>query len=145
MTAARRRPAGRPVARVLARTAELAIAAGVLAGVMAVTVAGLAGTAARDAAETFNDLSVPTPSVVPSRSEILASDGTLIAYYYPDARDRLPVSYRQISPSMRQAIVAIEDYRYYQHGALDVQGTLRAIVADLAGGQVQGGSTIAQQ
>jgi membrane peptidoglycan carboxypeptidase len=141
----RRRPAGRLVPRVLARTAELAVAAGVLAGCMTLTVAGIAGAAARDAAETFNELSVPTPSVVPSRSEILAGNGSLIAYYYPEARDRMPVSYQRIAPSMRDAIVAIEDDRYYQHGAIDVQGTLRAIVADVAGGQVQGGSTVAQQ
>jgi membrane peptidoglycan carboxypeptidase len=143
--AARRRAASRLAPRVLARTAELAVAAGVLAGAMALTVVGLAGTAARDAAETFNDLSVPTPSVLPSRSEILASDGSLIAYYYPGDIYRLPVSYQEIAPSMRHAIVAIEDYRYFRHGAIDVQGTLRAIVADLTGGQVQGGSTIAQQ
>jgi membrane peptidoglycan carboxypeptidase len=145
VTAVRRRPAGRLVPRVLARTAELAVTAGVLVGCIALTVAGIAGAAARDAAQTFNDLSVPTPSVVPSRSEILAGNGSLIAYYYPDARDRMPVRYQQIAPSMRRAIVAIEDYRYYQHGAIDLQGTLRAIVADLAGGQVQGGSTLAQQ
>jgi membrane peptidoglycan carboxypeptidase len=129
---------------VLARIAELAVVAGVLAGAMALTVLGLAGMAVRDAAKTFNNLSVPTLSVVPSRSEILAGNGSLIAYYYPEARD-LPVRYQQISPSMREAIIAIEDYRYYQHGALDFQGTLRALVTDLAGGQVQGGSTLAQQ
>jgi membrane peptidoglycan carboxypeptidase len=145
VTSARRRPAGRSVSRVLARTAELALIAGLLVGGMTLTVAGLAGTAVRDTAETFIDLPVPTLAALPTRSEILTSDGSLIAYYYPGDIDRLPVSYNEIAPPMRQAIVAIEDYRYYQHGALDVQGTLRAIVADLAGGQVQGGSTLAQQ
>ena len=46
---------------------------------------------------------------------------------------------------MREAIVAIEDSRFYQHGAIDVRGTMRAIVTDLTGGQVEGGSTLAQQ
>jgi membrane peptidoglycan carboxypeptidase len=46
---------------------------------------------------------------------------------------------------MREAIMAIEDSRYYQHGALDIRGTLRAVATDLTGGQVQGGSTLAQQ
>jgi membrane peptidoglycan carboxypeptidase len=145
VTAARRRPAGRSVSRVLARTAELAVIAGLLVGCLTLTVAGLAGTAVRDAAQTFDNLALPNLSVLPTRSEILSSDGSLMAYYYPDDIDRLPVSYSQIAPSMRRAIVAIEDDRYYQHGALDIQGTLRAIVADLAGGQVQGGSTLAQQ
>ena len=39
--------------------------------------------------------------------------------YYPQGIDRVPVSYAQISPTMRQAIVAIEDSRFYQHGAID--------------------------
>ncbi len=133
------------MSRVLTRTAELAVAAGVLVGIITLTATGVAGLAVRDAAETFNDLPVPALSALPTRSEIFTANGSLIAYYYPDDIDRLPVRYSQIAPSMRNAIVAIEDYRYYHHGALDVQGTLRAIVSDLAGGQVQGGSTLAQQ
>ena len=47
---------------------------------------------------------------------------------------------------MVKAIVAIEDYRFYQHGALDLKGTLRAFVTNQAnGGVVQGGSSITQQ
>src|SRR3546814_4918249 len=47
---------------------------------------------------------------------------------------------------MRQAIIAIEDYRFYQHGALDLKGTLRAFVTNQASGSTrQGGSSITQQ
>ena len=48
---------------------------------------------------------------------------------------------------MRRSIVAIEDYRFYQHGALDLKGTLRAFLTNQAGngGGVQGGSSITQQ
>jgi membrane peptidoglycan carboxypeptidase len=47
---------------------------------------------------------------------------------------------------MVKSIVAIEDYRFYQHGALDLKGTLRALVTNQAsGGAVQGGSSITQQ
>ena len=47
---------------------------------------------------------------------------------------------------MVKSIVSIEDYRYYQHGALDLKGTLRALVTNQAsGGSVQGGSSITQQ
>ena len=47
---------------------------------------------------------------------------------------------------MRKAIIAIEDYRFYQHGALDLRGTLRAFVTNQAGsGTTQGGSSITQQ
>ena len=81
----------------------------------------------------------------PSRSEILTTNGKLIAYYYPNNIYRIPVSYNQISPVMRNAIVAIEDSRFYQDGAFDLRGTLRAIAADANGSSLQGGSTIAQE
>ena len=47
---------------------------------------------------------------------------------------------------MRQAQIAIEDHRYYEHGALDFKGTMRALVRNsAAGGTTQGGSSITQQ
>ena len=47
---------------------------------------------------------------------------------------------------MKQALVAIEDARFYDHGGLDVQGTLRALVTNMAAGEVrEGGSTLTQQ
>ena len=125
--------------------AVLSVVAGLLAGGMALTVTGMAGIATRDAVQTFDNLPVPNVSQLPARSEILNARGKLIAYYYPNHIYRVPVSYGQIAPSMRQAIVAIEDSRFYQHGAIDVHGTMRAIVTDLTAGQVEGGSTLAQQ
>jgi len=125
--------------------AVMSVVAGILAGGMALAIAGMAGIATRDAAETFNDLSVPSLAQLPTRSELVDSSGNLIAYYYPNHIYRVPVSYNQIAPVMWEAAVAIEDSRYFQHGALDLRGTLRAIATDLLGGQVQGGSSIAQQ
>ena len=125
--------------------AALSVAAGLLVGGMALTVTGMAGIATRDAAATFNNLPVPDVSQLPARSEILDGRGRLIACYSPNHIYRVPVTYNQIAPSMREAIVAIEDSRFYQHGAIDVHGTMRAIVSDLTGGPVQGGSTLAQQ
>ena len=46
---------------------------------------------------------------------------------------------------MRQAILAIEDARFYQHGAIDPKGTIRALINNLEHKAVQGGSTLAQQ
>ena len=47
---------------------------------------------------------------------------------------------------MKSAIIAIEDYRFYEHGALDLKGTLRAFVNNqTSGGGTQGGSSITQQ
>jgi len=120
-------------------------AAGVLVAAITVPVVGITGVATRDAADTFNTLSVPALAQVPTRSEILDASGHLIAYWYPHNLYRIPVSYNQIAPVMRNAIVAIEDSRFYQHGAMDPRGTLRALVTDESGGSTQGGSTLAQQ
>jgi len=130
---------------VLASLAALAVLAGLVVGAMMVPLVGLAGVATRDATDTFDSLQVPALSQLPSRSEILDANGNLIAYYYPNYIYRIPVSYQQIAPAMRDAIVAIEDTRFYSTGALDIHGTLRAIAVDLVGGQVQGASTLAQQ
>ena len=47
---------------------------------------------------------------------------------------------------MQNAIIAIEDERYYDHGAIDIQGTIRALIKNTASDDViQGGSSITQQ
>ncbi len=51
----------------------------------------------------------------------------------------------QISRPMRQAIVAVEDRRFWSDPGVDLRGIARAVVADVTGGLRQGGSTIAQQ
>jgi membrane peptidoglycan carboxypeptidase len=108
-------------------------------------VIGAFGVATRDAARTFNNLKLRDLGQVPTRSELLSTDGRPIAYYYPNNIYRVPVTYDQIAPVMRNAIVAIEDSRFYLHGAIDFRGTIRALVNDLAHNPVQGGSTLAQQ
>jgi membrane peptidoglycan carboxypeptidase len=140
-----RQPSPGRALQLLAGIAVLSVIAGLLVTGIALPIVGGAGLVARNAAQTFISLPVPALAQLPARSEILGSGGNLIAYYYPNHIYRVPVSYRQISPAMRDAIVAIEDSRFYQHGALDIHGSLRALLTDLAGGQVQGGSTLAQQ
>ena len=52
----------------------------------------------------------------------------------------------EIAPVVKQAVVAIEDERFYEHRGIDYVGLARALQQDiLAGGAVQGGSTITQQ
>ena len=51
-----------------------------------------------------------------------------------------------LPPHVTQAFIAIEDRRFYEHSGVDIQGTLRAVLANLrAGASVQGGSTITMQ
>lgn len=52
---------------------------------------------------------------------------------------------KDISPTMKDAVVAIEDKRFYEHKGVDLRGVARALANDLAGGPIQGASTIEQQ
>jgi membrane peptidoglycan carboxypeptidase len=124
----------------------VSIGAGLLVAAVAVPVIGAVGVAARNMANAFNTLKVASLGQIPSRSELLTANGKLIAYYYPNNIYRIPVSYNQIAPVMRNAIVAIEDSRFYVSGAFDLRATLRAIAADLHhSSSLQGASTIAQE
>jgi penicillin-binding protein 1A len=64
----------------------------------------------------------------------------------PSATNRQPLPLAKISPWLPEATVAIEDARFWQHGALDYQGIARALYQDVSKGHiVQGGSTITQE
>jgi penicillin-binding protein 1A len=64
----------------------------------------------------------------------------------PSATNRQPLPLAKITPWLPEATVAIEDARFWQHGALDYQGIARALYQDLSKGHiVQGGSTITQE
>ncbi|HSR86390.1 MAG TPA: transglycosylase domain-containing protein [Streptosporangiaceae bacterium] len=129
------------VARLLVMTA----AAAVLLAAAALPVVGLIGIAARDTANTFNTLTVGTLGVAPSRSVMYTADGRVITYLYPNHIYRVPVAYDQIAPVMRDAIVAIEDSGFFQQGALDPRGTIRALLHNSGSSGLQGASTLAQQ
>jgi len=53
--------------------------------------------------------------------------------------------FKDISPNMQNAIVSVEDRRFWSEPGVDIRGIARAFVADVTGGARQGGSTIAQQ
>src|SRR5262245_43967527 len=74
-----------------------------------------------------------------------ANDGrTLITTFYHEQRTDIPLT--DVAPVMRQAIVAAEDVRFYQHGGVDPRGVARAfVVNDAAGGVRQGASTLTMQ
>jgi penicillin-binding protein 1A len=85
------------------------------------------------------------PVEVGENSFIFAADGSLLGSI-PAERNRQPVGLGQISPWVPKATIAIEDRRFYSHGALDWFGIVRALYADIQAGKVvQGGSTITQQ
>lgn len=61
------------------------------------------------------------------------------------AQNRQDVGWDQIAQTVKDATISAEDPRFYSEGAVDIWGTLRGAVATVAGGDVQGGSSITQQ
>ncbi|MBV8259258.1 MAG: PBP1A family penicillin-binding protein [Actinobacteria bacterium] len=76
---------------------------------------------------------------------IYANDGHTILAVLRGSQSRVLDTSDQISPWLKQAIVATEDKRFWEHRGVDLRGIARAVVADLRGRPVQGGSTITQQ
>ena len=75
---------------------------------------------------------------------IYTADHVLIGEFGDERRS--VVAFNDIPDVMKKAVLAIEDYRFYEHGGVDFVGILRAGVADLLhGGATQGASTITMQ
>ncbi len=58
---------------------------------------------------------------------------------------RVILGSKDIAPVMKQAVVAVEDQRFYEHKGVDLRGVARALANDITGGPIQGASTIEQQ
>ncbi len=118
--------------------------AGVLAAGLLVPVAAAAGTGASASIQFFEELPAELKrEALAQPTKIVATDGSLIATLYEE--NRQPVTLDEVSPTMRDALVAIEDYRYYEHGGVDLQGILGAIASNLSSDTTRGASTITQQ
>ncbi|MDQ7843860.1 MAG: penicillin-binding protein 1A [Armatimonadota bacterium] len=77
-------------------------------------------------------------------TRVYASNGELIASLYRENRDTIPLE--EIPAALQQAVIAIEDERFYQHRGVDLRGTARAMWRNLLAGELrEGGSTITQQ
>lgn len=80
----------------------------------------------------------------PLTTTVLARDGSVLGYFYREKRFLTPLS--RMSPWVPKAFLAAEDAAFYSHPGVDLPGILRAAIKNLlAGGIVQGGSTITQQ
>src|SRR4051794_26208902 len=131
----RRRRGGR---RLLlgAALAVSAIVAGTLAGGAFTGRALLFGSCKLDALR---------PISLGENSFLYAQDGSLLGVV-PSKMNRQPLRLDRMSPWLPKATVAIEDRRFWQHGALDYQGIARALYADVNAGRiVEGGSSITQE
>ena len=141
----RREPARPKVVKSVVLFLLVSALAGALVAGLALPFAGLAGVTTAKAHDTVQYLPQDLKAApVSQKSVIQAADGSLIATLYQE--NRVPVTLKQVNPLMLKAIVAIEDDRFYEHGALDMKGTLRALLRNQSQGAVQqGGSSITQQ
>lgn len=73
-------------------------------------------------------------------------DPAIIGGIYPDKKeDRVLVKLDQVSEYVTNALLAVEDRRFYSHHGIDMRGIARAVLATISGDSVQGGSTLTQQ
>jgi penicillin-binding protein 1A len=118
------------------------VASAVLGLLLLLVVSGFTGAAVWMSSCDLNDLKSVN---VGQNSFVYAADGSLLGSI-PAEKNREPVELEQMSRWVAEATVAIEDRRFWSHGALDYPGIVRALFANVrAGHVVQGGSTITQQ
>lgn len=119
---------------------------GLLVAAAAFPALAVTGLAAKVSVDSFqelpDDLEVLPP---PETSYLYAADGkTRITGFYEENRQNIPL--QEMSPLMRQAIVAAEDTRFFDHHGVDLKGVMRALVANSRAGEVkQGASTLTMQ
>ncbi|MFJ9950739.1 transglycosylase domain-containing protein [Kitasatospora sp. NPDC091207] len=123
----------------------VSVVSGALLAGVALPAVGAFGLTAKSTAEGFDDIpdDFKTPPLTQA-TQIFDAKGGLIAKVYE--RDRTVLTADQMSPLMRQAQVDIEDARFYEHGAVDLKGVLRAASKNAESGTAsQGASTLTQQ
>ncbi|MDT7573839.1 MAG: hypothetical protein QOH17_172, partial [Pseudonocardiales bacterium] len=133
----------RPIALLLG----LCLLSGVLVAGMTFPAAVGLGMVSNDAGDSVTTVSTDVvDGPLPVTTLVTDSAGAPFARFFEPNQNRQVVTSDQISPAMKAAIVAIEDRRFYQHNGVDWQGTIRALVANSASGDVvQGASTLTQQ
>ncbi len=123
----------------------MSVLAGLLITGLTLPGVGAATWASKAAADELTNVPLDLDAQAQSqRSQVLDANGDVLAYFYSE--NRVYVGLDKIAPVMQQAIVSIEDHRYYEHGPIDLVGTLRAFLRNSAAdGVTQGGSSITQQ
>ncbi|HEX2896345.1 MAG TPA: transglycosylase domain-containing protein [Marmoricola sp.] len=118
---------------------------GVLVAGLVIPFAGALGFGGKAVSKSMKDFPIKVSAEpLAQRTRVLDSHGKVIATFYDQNRVYVPLD--KIAPVMKKAILASEDARFYQHGALDVKGTVRAFLKNQASsGVTQGGSSITQQ
>ena len=124
------------LARVMSWVAGLAVA-----GVLSVLI--LVGVAVAVAYPNVPEISGLTDYRPKLPMRIYAADGVLLGEFGEERRNFTPIS--QMPKVLKDAVLAAEDARFYEHGGVDYKGIVRAALANLRDARSQGGSTITMQ
>lgn len=120
------------------------VTGGVLLAGVAVPAVTAAGTVSNATTGIFDegveDFEIEEPSEM---STMYAGDGSVMTNFYQN--QRIVVTSSEISPYIKDATVAIEDRRFYDHIGVDVEGLARALVLNFFTNTSQGASTLTQQ
>ena len=115
--------------------------------ILFIAVAGAAAFVLWKVSSELPDYEVLAKYEPPVMTRIHANDGSLIAEFSRERRIYVPITV--IPKCVTEAFISAEDKNFYQHGGLDIQGILRAVVTNLSamqsGRRVVGASTITQQ
>jgi penicillin-binding protein 1A len=115
--------------------------------ILFIAVAGAAAFVLWKVSSELPDYEVLAKYEPPVMTRIHANDGSLIAEFSRERRIYVPIT--AIPKCVTEAFISAEDKNFYQHGGLDIQGILRAVVTNLSavqsGRRVVGASTITQQ
>jgi penicillin-binding protein 1A len=88
---------------------------------------------------------LPVVPVGAQSSTLLAADGTVLTTFHAEENRRV-VPLEEIPTRLRDAVISIEDERFYRHNGVDVRAIMRAVRTNTEEGEVaEGGSTITQQ
>ncbi|WP_165367840.1 transglycosylase domain-containing protein [Phytoactinopolyspora endophytica] len=118
---------------------------GVLMAGLVLPIVGALGLGARVGSEWFQDMTIDfEPGTLSETSRVLDADGRVLATFFDENRDYVELD--EITDVVIDAILAIEDDRFFERGPIDFQGTLRAFIRNVEAGETQaGGSTLTQQ
>src|SRR3954471_15087881 len=94
---------------------------GVLVAGLVIPFAGVLGIGTKAVSKSMKDFPIKiADQPLAERSRVLDAQGNLIATFFDENRVNVPLS--EVAPVMQHALLAIEDARFYEHGALDVKG-----------------------
>ena len=112
--------------------------------ILAMAVFVFAGIFVASSLSSLAKLKNPKLANQPQRSIVYGADGSIIGSYFVQNREPVPI--KRVPRYLRDAIVAVEDRRFYIHRGVDVEAIIRAMIQNITKRRIaEGGSTITQQ